>query len=186
LNSRDGRTIGAFGNFPDNTNFNFAIPSSLSENLDYEERTFQFNLNQLVGREWSFGLNYRLSDAVLHINFPQVTNGVSVNDFLPRERLEGVLNRLDLTAYYNHPKGFFAEGEALWQGQDNLGYSPDEPGDAFWQFNVLAGYRSPRRRVEAAVALLNIANQDYNLNPLNLYNELPRRRTLAVRLGLNF
>jgi hypothetical protein len=36
------------------------------------------------------------------------------------------------------------------------------------------------------VGLLNIAGQDYNLNPLNIYNELPRARTLAVSLKLNF
>jgi hypothetical protein len=36
------------------------------------------------------------------------------------------------------------------------------------------------------LGLLNITDQNYNLNPLNLYNELPRSRTLALSLRLNF
>jgi hypothetical protein len=107
-------------------------------------------------------------------------------NFKPRQRTEGILHQLDLTAIYNHPSGFFAEGEALWFAQSNDGYKPDESGDEFWQFNMFAGYRSPHRKAELSVGLLNIAGQDYNLNPLNIYNELPRTRTLAVRLQVNF
>jgi hypothetical protein len=36
------------------------------------------------------------------------------------------------------------------------------------------------------VGLLNITDQDYRLNPLNLYRELPRERTLAASLKFNF
>jgi hypothetical protein len=82
--------------------------------------------------------------------------------------------------------GFFAEGEALWFNQSNEGYTPDEPGDDFWQFNLYAGYHFPRRKAEVTLGLLNLAGQDYNLNPLNIYNELPRARTLAVSLQFNF
>jgi len=34
--------------------------------------------------------------------------------------------------------------------------------------------------------LLNLADQNYKLNPLNIYNELPRERTLAVRFSVHF
>ena len=63
---------------------------------------------------------------------------------------------------------------------------PGEPGDDFWQFNAFAGYRFLHRKAEVTLGLLNITDQNYNLNPLNLYNELPRTRTLALRLQLNF
>jgi hypothetical protein len=33
---------------------------------------------------------------------------------------------------------------------------------------------------------LNLNGQDYHLNPLNLYTELPRQRTLAVNFQFNF
>src|SRR6185369_482540 len=103
-----------------------------------------------------------------------------------RSRLEGVLHNLDLFAIYNHPCGFFAEGEAVWYDQENKGYTPSLAGDDFWQFNVFAGYRFPRRKAELTLGLLNLTDQDYKLNPLNIYNDLPRERTLAVRLRLNF
>ena len=91
-----------------------------------------------------------------------------------------------MSANYNHPCGFFAQGEALWYAQTNKGYTPGEPGDDFWQFNAYVGYRFLRRKAEVTLGLLNFTDQNYSLNPLNLYNELPRSRTLAVRLQLNF
>lgn len=164
------------------------VPSSLNEDLRYQEETFQFTANQLVERDWSFGLKYRLSHAVLNENFPGVPNSLLLpfQNFRPQQQTKGTLNQLDLTAIYNHPSGFFVEGEALWFGQNNSGYTPAEPGDEFWQFNVFAGFRSPGRNVELAIGLLNIGDQGYNLNPLNIYNELPLTRTLAGKLQINF
>jgi outer membrane receptor protein involved in Fe transport len=51
---------------------------------------------------------------------------------------------------------------------------------------VEAGYRFARRRVEVRLALLNITDQDYRLNPLNLTTELPRDRTLAASVRFSF
>jgi len=93
---------------------------------------------------------------------------------------------LSLFAIYNHPCGFFAEAQSLWYAQNNKGYGSSAPGDDFWQFNAFVGYRFPRRNAEVMLGLLNITDQDYRLNPLNVYNELPRQRTLALRLRLNF
>lgn len=167
---------------------NPAGPSTLDEKLDYQEETLQFTANQLVARDLSLGLKYRLSHAVLNQDYPSVPNSLPIpfSDFQPQQQTKGTLNQLDLTAIYNHPSGFFAEGEALWYAQNNSGYTPGEPGDDFWQFNVFAGFRSPRRNVEVAIGLLNIGDQGYNLNPLNIYNELPLTRTIAARLQINF
>src|SRR5207245_549250 len=122
----------------------------------------------------------------LNDNFPGVANGLIFVDFQPRQRLEGVLHQLNVFAIYNHPCGFFGEGEAVWYAQDNRGYTPGLPGDDFWQFNAFLGYRFPRRRVEVTAALLNITDQDYRVNPLNIYHEPPRERTVAVQLRVNF
>jgi hypothetical protein len=75
---------------------------------------------------------------------------------------------------------------ANWYHQDNFGFTPSEPGDDFWQFNVYAGYRLFHRRVEFTVGLLNIFDQNYKLEPLNLYNETARSRTFLARLRVNF
>jgi outer membrane receptor protein involved in Fe transport len=188
LDSTVNRVDGLFSYDPFSVVQLFPVPSGLREDLDYQEKSLQFTANQLLGKEWALGAKYRLSQAVLNDNYVDVPDSVlgGFVNFQPRQRTRGILNQLDLTAIYNHPCGFFAEGEALWFGQNNSGYTPAEPGDDFWQFNLFAGWRSPRRKMELTVGLLNLAGQNYNLNPLNLYNELPRTRTLAARLQFNF
>lgn len=192
LDSTVDRVDGLFSYDPFSAVQIYPVPSGLREDLDYQEKSLQFTANQLLGKEWALGAKYRLSQAALYDNFVDVPDSVigSFTNFQPRQRTRGILNQLDLTAIYNHPCGFFAEGEALWFGQSNNGdpnaTTPSEPGDDFWQFNLFAGWRSPRRKMELTVGLLNLAGQNYNLNPLNLYNELPRTRTLAARLQFNF
>src|SRR5439155_21544754 len=91
-----------------------------------------------------------------------------------------------LTAIYQHPCGLFGEFDAVWSGQSNQGYAPDIPGDDFWQFNAFVGYRFLRRAAEVGIAVLNMTDQDYRLNPLNLYLELPRERTFTASLRFYF
>ena len=104
----------------------------------------------------------------------------------PRMELKGLLHQVDLRAIYNHPSGVFTQAQALWYAQDNQGYSSPLPGDDFWQFNLFAGWRFARRRGEVSLGVLNIAGRDYRLNPLNLYGELPRSRTVVVQVRMTF
>ena len=60
------------------------------------------------------------------------------------------------------------------------------PGDDFFQHNLFAGYRFAHRRAEILLGILNLAGQDYHLNPLTVYAELPRERTFMARLQLQF
>jgi tetratricopeptide (TPR) repeat protein len=186
LNSTVNRVDGVFNYYPDE--LDNPVPSGLREHLDYQEKSLLFTANQLLGRDWSLGARYRLSQAVLNDSFPNlpISSSSINNPIIPRQRIEGVLQQLSLSAIYNHPCGFFAKGEALWDSQFNEGYSPAEPGADFWQFNAFIGYRFPRRKAEIMLGLLNITGQNYNLNPLNLYNELPRSRTLVLSLQMNF
>ena len=186
LNSTVNRVDGAFDYYP--LSLPYPVPSGQRENLDYQEKSLLFAANQLLGRDWSLGARYRLTQAVLNDNFPEVPVSPSYipRPIVPRQRTEGLLQQLSLSAIYNHPCGFFARGEALWEAQSNKGYKPAEPGDDFWQFNALVGYRFPRRKADITLGLLNLTDQNYKLNPLNLYNEMPRSRTLALRLQLSF
>ena len=154
--------------------------NQLPKNLGYKERSATASLNQLVGRGWAFGARYRLSDADLQTSYP----GVSPT-FFPRTDTSALLHTVDLYAIYNMGSGFFAQAQALWRGQSNYDYNPALPGDSFWQFNLYGGYRFRHRQAEVSIGLLNLANRDYHLNPLNLYQELPRERTLLVTLKLN-
>jgi outer membrane receptor protein involved in Fe transport len=183
LYSDVGQTVGAF-------DFSIAsppaVPSGLREDLNYREESLLFTASQLVGKRWALTARYQLSQAVLNENFVDLPAGVLVNNSPANQRLEGVLNQVDLLMVYNHPCGFFAQADAHWYVQNNIDEASTEPGAGFWQFNAYAGYRFMHRKAELTLGLLNITDQNYSLNPLNLYNELPRSRTLALSLRLNF
>src|SRR5262249_11468231 len=147
-------------------------PSLLEQRVRYEEYSLSASVNQLLGRGWALGARYKISEAELNTSFPEV-----VTSIYPSSKQRAVLQNLDLFAIYNHPSGLFAEGQAVWADQSNYDYSPTLPGDDFWQFNLFAGYHFPRRQAQFTIGLLNLANLDYHLNPLNLYTELPRHRT---------
>jgi outer membrane receptor protein involved in Fe transport len=157
--------------------------------MDYKETALTFTADQLIGQNWSVGARYRISEATLQGSFPEVPDSAiwQDNTGIPKNQDEsGTLQQLNLHAIYNHRCGFFAGWESLWTMQTNEGYDPALPGDNFWQHNIYVGYRFLQRRAEVRLGLLNLTDQDYYLNPLNLYSELPRGRTFTARLRINF
>jgi tetratricopeptide (TPR) repeat protein len=186
LNSEVRRTLGAV-RFDGLGTGNF-LPDALRERLDFEEQALTFTLNQLVGKSWAFGARHRVSRAELRSALPELSAVVPSFDpsFRARRTTESVLNQTTLYAIYNHPSGFFLQGQALWTMQDNDGFGGSEPGDDFWQANVFAGWRFWRRRAEISGGVLNLGDRDYKLEPLTLYNELPRARTFVARLKFKF
>ena len=153
------------------------VPSSTPQSLRYEEQNLLLTVNQLLGDEWSFGARYQVTFSNLETIFAELASDA---------RQKATLHQATLFALYNHPSGFFARLEAYWARQSNIGYAPDIPGDEIFQFNAYAGYRLRRNFGDLTLGFLNMTDQDYKLNPLNYYNELPRERTLLVRLRLNF
>ena len=165
----------------------FFSQSGTPESLDYRERSLFVTLNQLLSDEWSVGVRYRLSRAELRDNFLAIPDTAATGfGFQARQEVEATLHQVNLFALYHHPCGFFGQFDSLWSAQSNQGYSPDMPGDDFWQFNVYAGYRLPRRQAEVRLGVLNLTDRDYQLNPLNLHPELPRSRTLLMSLRFSF
>ncbi|HEY1716824.1 MAG TPA: FecR domain-containing protein [Verrucomicrobiae bacterium] len=162
-------------------------PSGTPETLDYKEQTLAVTISQLVGRDVSLGAQYQFTKSYLNDEFPDIPQITPPPGAInPNQHDHAILHQVDLFAIYNHPDGFFARADAVWFRQSNEGYSPAEPGDDFWQFNAYAGYRFHHRHAEIQLGLLNITDQDYNLNPLNLYNELPHGRTLSVTFKFYF
>ena len=159
--------------------------SSVRQSLEYTEKSFIASLSQLIGNEFAVGVRYKLTDADLDAHFYRLPANVGGVQNLNQD-VSATLHQVNLYGIFNHPSGFFAQFNAIWSQQSNRDYVPDIPGDDFWQFNVSAGYRFLQRRVEAAVGLLNLTDQDYRLNPLTLYNELPRERTLVASLKIYF
>ncbi len=183
LTSNGTRDVGAFSNsiplilVPD-------APTSTRQTLDFRERNVSAYVYQLIGDYWSVGAQYRLSEAQLETVLPQLA-GVPGASFLNQDQ-RAVLQHGQLFLIFNHPSGFFAEWSSDWFHQDNHGYSPGLAGDDFWQHNVFAGYVFSHRRAELRLGLLNLTDQDYRLNPLNLQLELPRGRTFTASLRINF
>ena len=174
LKSDAGNTAGSYvAGFAGGT----LTPVNLTQELDFTEHALTFYANQLLGEEWSLGARYRLSFDDLH----RFTRQTGVN-----ENFEATLQELDFFILYNHACGFFARAESLWRQQNNVGFFPAQPGDDVWQHNLIAGYRFPRRRAEIQLGVLNLADANYQLNPLSSYRELPHERVFAGRLRFNF
>jgi TonB-dependent receptor-like protein len=185
LKSDADRTTGVFdlSVFPPPTVPTPPAAGSLKEQIDFEEKSVSVVLNQLLGKHWSVGAAYRLSNAELEEDFTSLPP--LFQSFHNRD-LRATLQQASLFAIFNHPSGFFAQANSIWSQQDNRGYDPHIHGEDFWQHNAFVGYRLLHRHVEARIGLLNITDQNYRLNPLTLYSELPRGRTLAASLRFYF
>jgi len=163
---------------------------ALRKSLDYRERSLTFSVDQLLGKQWSAGARYCLSQANLNINYADVPDGLS--PFSARQSLDSVLHTVNLHANWNHSSGLFSVLEANWYHQNNSGYLDQsgnplgDYGDTFWQVNAYAGCRFWHRRAELTLGLLNLFDQNYQLQPLNLYNEMARSRTFLARLRISF
>jgi tetratricopeptide (TPR) repeat protein len=154
----------------------------LMEQLRFQEGSVEASVHQLLGDWFSVGLRYKLSDARLKTDFPEIDPSQGVNSFTDR----GLLHLVSLNGIFQHPSGFFASAEGQWWAQELSDNLSSMPGDHFWQLNLMAGYRSPHRHFELSVGLLNVTDQNYNLSPINLYPDLARQRTFVTRLQLNF
>lgn len=168
----------------------FAIPhpSGFRRASNFRERSIVANADQLLGQQWAAGARYRISEANLDVSYLDIPSDTPTlgTAYIPRQHLESVLHTVNLHVYWNHPCGAFSMVEGNWYHQSNAGFDPAEPGEDFWQFNAYAGYRFWHRRAEATLGLLNITDQDYRLEPLNLYNEMAHSRTLLARLRIYF
>jgi tetratricopeptide (TPR) repeat protein len=157
--------------------------SRARQELHFEEKNFALTLNQLIGKNWSVGARYRLSDAELHSHV--LTVPLTVTPAAVR-RQEATLQTVDLYTLFRHQSGFFGQFDAVWLGQSNRGYEPALPGDNFWQLNLTGGWSFFQRRLEVRTGVLNLTDQNYRLNPLNLSPEYPRARTWMAGLKFYF
>jgi Tfp pilus assembly protein PilF len=157
-------------------------PLGFQQSLSYREQTVSARVDQLLGQQWAVGAKYSLSQAQLNTSYPQIPANLSPGN----ASIDSVLQTVTLNANWNSPSGLFSVLQGNWYHQSNSGFSPAEPGDDFWQLNAYAGYRFCHRRVELSVGLLNITDQNYALEPLNLYNEMARSRTIMARLLISF
>ena len=153
------------------------------QRLNYDERSLLATANQLIGNEWSLGVQYRYTRSELKTSYPELVPLLPP----PNSPLNAELHEITPYIVFNSRYSCFARAEAPWYAQKSWGnYLAPLPGDHFYQVNLFAGYRFPRQHGDFTFGLLNVNNTNYHLNPLNLYAELPRSRVWSVRLRLNF
>ena len=153
----------------------------------FQEKDAFVSISQLIGSDLAVGARYTLTAADVTANDSSSVTGLQ---YLQNHE-NSTLNELTLFANFYLPVGFFAQADANWWVQhnayNNFGAGGlAEPGNDFWQLNFWAGYRFPRRHVEAAIGLLNVCNQGYNIDPITYYLEQARTRTLVASLKFNF
>ena len=154
----------------------FEAVTAFREELAFVEDSLAVTVGQLVGRDLALSARYRLADARLESRFPTLPTGPT--DLASDQR--SVLQQLALGARYQHPCGFFASWESVWNRQTLHDDLAGLAGDDFWQHNARAGWRFLQRRAELAVGVLNLTDEDYRLHPLNNHPETYRDRTLTV------
>lgn len=184
INSSGDRLVGTLDAFgPTRLN----IPAGVPQSLDYQERSLSIAVNQLLGDCFALGTTYRLSAACLDDSVPAVPAAQSGNFSMSANRIvRATLQQVDAYALVNHASGLFSRFDAIWSCQSNHDYAVDLPGEDFWQLNWFVGYRFARRRAEIRAGVVNLADQDYRLNPLTLYTELPHDRMAVINLKLQF
>jgi Tfp pilus assembly protein PilF len=160
-----------------------AVVSSTPEQLDYVEHSGSVSLNQLLADDFVAGAAYKLTRSDLNWAFPDIPVSVATP---PNPNQSATLQDIDTYLLFNHPSGFYARFEAHWYGQNNAGYTPVEPDVSFFQENIYAGYRFAHRRAELQLGILNLSGGDYDLNPLTVYQELPRKRVLEASFHFIF
>jgi len=160
-----------------------AIPSSTPEHFNYVEHTGSVTLNQLIGDDFVLGAGYKITHSDLDSAYPGIPVSVATP---PNPGQTATLQEIDTYLLFNHPSGFYVKVEAHWYGQQNAGYTPVEPDVSFVQENIFAGYRFAHRRAELQIGILNLSGGGYNLNPLTVYQELPRKRVFAASFNFVF
>jgi Tfp pilus assembly protein PilF len=156
-------------------------PSSTTQNLDYYEQSLTAEINQLLPDGFVAGASYNLTHSQLKSAYPEIPL-----DVLTPQNQSAYLHRLEAYLRFNHRSGLFAEFDAHGYLQENIGYGGTEPGDNFVQLDLLGGWRFWQRRGELMLGVLNLAGQDYSLNPLTLYSELPRSRVFMAQFSFEF
>lgn len=184
LTSKGERDAGSFSSFG-GLLIDPGTVSQTRQQLDFRERNLSVYAAQLWGDFFSVSTRYRLSEAKLTTEFPDIPDTAAGLDQL-EQRDRAVLHTVSLALNFYHPCGVFAQWESDWYHQNNFGYMPSLAAEDMWQHNVMVGYRFARRHAEIRAGILNITDENYRLNPLNLVADLPRGRTFAVNLRLNF
>jgi tetratricopeptide (TPR) repeat protein len=182
LRSEISQSVGAFDYF-----LGAPVPprissTTLREHLDFQEDAVALSVSQLLADEWTLGARYEFQRSDLETHTPGLASLTSNG----RAGARAELQQLGFSVRYQHASGWFGQAAARWCWQKNLGPSAALANDSFPQVDLYAGYRLPRQWGDLTVGVLNLTDQDYHLNPVNVHPEFPRERVFYVRARFTF
>lgn len=147
----------------------------------YRERELWASIHCLAGPWLSMATKYRYVDSTLGQSYQE--NAMQA-DF--ESQHQAGLHELRTSVLVHHESGGFASLEHRFLGQMSSGYGATRPNESFSQLNAYVGWRLRNSRADVTIGLLNLANQDYRLNPLTPFDDLSRQRTLHARFRFYF
>lgn len=178
LHSDVKRVIGVYDFLLDTAEF---VPSGTPQKLDYTEHSVLAVLNHQFTTELSAGLRCRFTRSELEARLPNLLP----NPGFPNHTSDTAeLYQPEAWLQYKLPCGFYTKFIARGLIQDN--HTPALQDEAVPQFDLLFGWRFWRQQAEVTLGLLNLTDQDYKLNPLTPFTDIPRERAFLARLRLSF
>jgi Tfp pilus assembly protein PilF len=159
------------------------VLSQLGQTQYFREQDAFVSINQLLGRNFSVGARDQVTAVDLTADFYSPGNGLTY----PQHQ-NSTLNEASFYGNFYEPCGFFTQAEVNWWNQDNTlnALGAAEPNSEFWQVNVYAGYRFPRRHIELAIGGLNLFNHNYNIDPVTYFLEQAHNRTFVASCKFTF
>jgi outer membrane receptor protein involved in Fe transport len=158
--------------------------STYRELYDYEETAFTARIDRLLGEHWGTGGSIAWTESSLNRETPDLpATFVTAPVF---EGVEAELLHASWNVRFQSPNGWYARAEYHHWWQENSNYTPALEDDSFPVVNLFLGYRLKRARGEFTISLLNITDEDYRINPLSNFNELPREFTVAGSARFSF
>ena len=145
-------------------------------------------LNQLLSDEWVLGAHYSFARSELGSRLPALRDLLTPTS----SSLHADLHRFNVFVLYNHPSGFFVRSDLDYYLQTrsralvSQGVVVNVGDELLPQLGVQVGYRFPKQHGDITLGVLNMTDEDYRLNPVTPYNELPRERVFLARLRFKF
>ncbi|MGF1450709.1 MAG: TonB-dependent receptor domain-containing protein [Opitutales bacterium] len=157
--------------------------SDATESVDYVEYSVSGGISHLLTSEITLGFEGSWQHAEVDQQFDRFGDALGaalLND------TSADLYRAIASAQYQHPRGWFVQGDAQLWHQDNHDLNPDLPDTVFPQLNLEFGYRLPKQHGVVSVGLLNLTDEDPDLSPVNFFFRPPLQRTLVISARFGF
>ncbi|WPJ95595.1 TonB-dependent receptor [Coraliomargarita algicola] len=172
-------TLASFANSPGDLTI-----AEMDQRLDYDEMSFTARVDHLLSSRTSVGVSFSWQ-------FAQIDEQLR-NDF-GLDQTSAYLDDTSATLYtgslyarYQHTNGWFGGADLQYWVQQSHSIAPEIADTYAPNVNFSFGYRLQQQRGEITFSILNLTDEEYELNPVNNYNEPPHERTFVIQTRFSF